>query len=95
MRLPHGGPRHAAAGETSATIAVPAFVNQTQTYRMGKLLTRDVVRELIGRTNITFSTRLEIPLTPREMHRLFRPSRALTYDGTDRTRSPAPWSPSP
>jgi len=32
------------------TIAVPAFVNQTQTYRIGQLLTRDVVRELIGRT---------------------------------------------
>src|SRR5882672_12117199 len=32
------------------TIAVPAFVNQTQTYRVGQLLTRDVVRELISRT---------------------------------------------
>jgi outer membrane lipopolysaccharide assembly protein LptE/RlpB len=32
------------------TIAVPAFVNLTQTYRIGQLLTRDVVREFIGRT---------------------------------------------
>jgi outer membrane lipopolysaccharide assembly protein LptE/RlpB len=32
------------------TIAVPAFVNQTQTYRIGEMLTRDVVREFIGRT---------------------------------------------
>jgi len=36
--------------ENVRTIAVPAFVNQTQTYRIGQLLTRDVVRELIGRT---------------------------------------------
>jgi len=33
------------------TIAVPVFVNQTQTYRIEQILTRDVVREFIGRTH--------------------------------------------
>jgi outer membrane lipopolysaccharide assembly protein LptE/RlpB len=33
------------------TIAVPVFVNQTQTYRIEQMLTRDVVREFIGRTH--------------------------------------------
>jgi outer membrane lipopolysaccharide assembly protein LptE/RlpB len=33
------------------TIAVPGFVNQTQTYRIEQMLTRDVVREFISRTN--------------------------------------------
>ena len=32
-------------------IAVPVFVNQTQTYRIEQVLTRDVVRELLGRTH--------------------------------------------
>jgi len=32
-------------------LAVPVFVNQTQTYRIEQMLTRDVVRELIGRTH--------------------------------------------
>lgn len=32
-------------------LAVPMFVNQTQTYRIEQVLTRDVVRELIGRTH--------------------------------------------
>jgi outer membrane lipopolysaccharide assembly protein LptE/RlpB len=32
-------------------LAVPIFVNQTQTYRIEQILTRDVVRELIGRTH--------------------------------------------
>ena len=32
-------------------IAVPVFVNQTQTYRIEQMLTRDVVREFIGRTH--------------------------------------------
>jgi outer membrane lipopolysaccharide assembly protein LptE/RlpB len=32
-------------------LAVPMFVNQTQTYRIEQILTRDVVRELIGRTH--------------------------------------------
>lgn len=31
-------------------MAVPVFVNQTQTYRIEQILTRDVVRELTGRT---------------------------------------------
>jgi outer membrane lipopolysaccharide assembly protein LptE/RlpB len=33
------------------TIAVPTFINQTQTYRIEQIFTRDVVRELIGRTH--------------------------------------------
>jgi len=32
------------------TIAVPMFINQTQTYGVEQVLTRDVVRELLGRT---------------------------------------------
>ncbi len=36
---------------TVRTIAVPGFKNQTQTYRIEQILTRDVVREFIGRTN--------------------------------------------
>jgi len=36
--------------KTVRTIAVPMFVNQTQTYRIEQILTRDVVRELVGRT---------------------------------------------
>jgi outer membrane lipopolysaccharide assembly protein LptE/RlpB len=31
-------------------LAVPVFVNQTQTYRIEQILTHDVVREFIGRT---------------------------------------------
>jgi outer membrane lipopolysaccharide assembly protein LptE/RlpB len=33
------------------TIAVPVFINQTQSYRIEQVLTRDVVRELVGRTH--------------------------------------------
>ena len=33
------------------TLAVPMFVNQTQTYRIEQILTRDVVREFLGRTH--------------------------------------------
>ncbi len=33
------------------TIAVPIFVNQTQTYRIEQVLTRDVVREFLARTH--------------------------------------------
>ena len=33
------------------TIAVPVFVNQTQTYRIEQMLTRDVVREFLARGN--------------------------------------------
>ena len=32
------------------TIAIPAFINQTQTYHIEQLLTQDVVREFVGRT---------------------------------------------
>lgn len=32
-------------------IAIPGFTNQTQTYRLEQLLTQDVVREFISRTN--------------------------------------------
>jgi outer membrane lipopolysaccharide assembly protein LptE/RlpB len=31
-------------------LAVPVFINQTQTYRIEQLLTHDVVREFLGRT---------------------------------------------
>jgi outer membrane lipopolysaccharide assembly protein LptE/RlpB len=34
-----------------STIAVPMFVNQTQTYRIEQVLTRDVVRELVARSH--------------------------------------------
>lgn len=33
------------------TIAVPVFINQTQTYRIEQILTRDVVREFLARTH--------------------------------------------
>jgi outer membrane lipopolysaccharide assembly protein LptE/RlpB len=33
------------------TIAVPIFINQTQTYRIEQMLTRDVVREFLARTH--------------------------------------------
>jgi Lipopolysaccharide-assembly len=36
--------------ESVRTIAIPGFVNQTQTYRIEQTLTRDVVREFISRT---------------------------------------------
>ena len=36
---------------TVRVLAVPMFVNQTQTYRIEQMFTRDVVRELIARTN--------------------------------------------
>ena len=37
-------------------LAVPMFVNQTQTYAIEQTLTRDVVRELIGRTHYRVET---------------------------------------
>ena len=37
--------------ENVKILAVPMFVNQTQTYRIEQFLTRDVVRELIDRTH--------------------------------------------
>lgn len=33
------------------TLSIPGFVNQTQTYRIEQLLTQDVVREFVSRTN--------------------------------------------
>lgn len=36
-------------------IAVPVFVNQTQTYRIEQLLTRDVVREFLARSKYRIS----------------------------------------
>ena len=33
------------------TLAVPVFINQTQAYRVEQMLTREVVREFIGRTH--------------------------------------------
>jgi Lipopolysaccharide-assembly len=38
------------------TIAVPAFVNQTQSYRIEQILTAAVVREFTSRTNYRIST---------------------------------------
>jgi outer membrane lipopolysaccharide assembly protein LptE/RlpB len=37
--------------ESVRTIAVPGFKNQSQTYRIEQILTRDVVREFAARTN--------------------------------------------
>ena len=37
--------------ENVRTIAVPAFVNQTQTFKMEQMLTAAVVREFVTRTN--------------------------------------------
>jgi len=37
--------------ENLHVLAVPTFVNQTQTYRVEQILTRDVVREFIDRTH--------------------------------------------
>lgn len=36
---------------TLRVLAIPGFRNQTQTYRIEQILTRDVVREFLGRTN--------------------------------------------
>ena len=37
------------------TIAVPVFINQTQTYRIEQVLTRDVVREFLARSKYRVS----------------------------------------
>ncbi|MGC2698513.1 MAG: LPS assembly lipoprotein LptE [Candidatus Angelobacter sp.] len=37
------------------TIAIPEFINQTQTYRIEQTLTRDVVREFVARTHYKVS----------------------------------------
>ena len=36
---------------STRSIAVPVFINQTQNYRIEQMFTRDVVRELLGRTH--------------------------------------------
>ena len=37
--------------ESVRVIAIPGFVNKTQTYRIEQILTRDVVREFVSRTS--------------------------------------------
>jgi outer membrane lipopolysaccharide assembly protein LptE/RlpB len=44
------------------TIAVPAFVNQTQTYRIEQTLTSAVVREFVTRTNYHMSNQAIDPM---------------------------------
>lgn len=57
MALPISGCGYHTAGHAARipasvrTIAVPVFVNQTQTYRIEQILTRDVVREFLARTH--------------------------------------------
>jgi outer membrane lipopolysaccharide assembly protein LptE/RlpB len=46
----HTASRAAQLPENVKTIAVPAFVNQTRTYRIEQLLTSSVVREFTSRT---------------------------------------------
>lgn len=61
-------------------LAVPMFVNQTQTYRIEQILTRDVVRELIGRTHyrvVTDSASPDASLTGTVLSAQATP---LTYD---------------
>lgn len=47
----HTAGRAAQLPENVKTIAVPAFVNQTRTYRIEQLLTSSVVREFTSRTH--------------------------------------------
>ncbi len=47
----HAAGRAAQLPENVKTIAVPAFVNQTRTYRIEQLLTSSVVREFTSRTH--------------------------------------------
>lgn len=61
-------------------LAVPMFVNQTQTYRIEQILTRDVVRELIARTHyrvVTDSASPDASLTGTVLSAQATP---LTYD---------------
>jgi len=46
----HTGAHAVAIPQTVHTIAVPAFVNQTQTYKIEQILTSAVVREMTTRT---------------------------------------------
>jgi outer membrane lipopolysaccharide assembly protein LptE/RlpB len=45
------GGRSARLPANVRTIAVPGFVNETQIYRIEQMLTREVVREFVSRTN--------------------------------------------
>jgi outer membrane lipopolysaccharide assembly protein LptE/RlpB len=47
----HTSGRSSRLPENIQVLAVPMFVNQTQTYRVEQLLTRDVIREFIDRTH--------------------------------------------
>jgi outer membrane lipopolysaccharide assembly protein LptE/RlpB len=47
----HTAGRAVTIPESVRTIAIPAFVNQTQTYKIEQLLTSAVVREMITRTH--------------------------------------------
>lgn len=47
----HAVGRSSRLPENVKVLAVPVFVNQTQTYRIEQILTRDVVRELLARTH--------------------------------------------
>ncbi len=47
----HTAGRAARLPQNLHVLAVPMFANQTQTYRVEQILTRDVVREFIARTN--------------------------------------------
>jgi outer membrane lipopolysaccharide assembly protein LptE/RlpB len=45
------GGRSARLPANVRTIAVPSFVNETRTYRIEQMLTQEVVREFVSRTN--------------------------------------------
>jgi outer membrane lipopolysaccharide assembly protein LptE/RlpB len=47
----HTAGRAATIPENIRTVAIPAFVNQTQTYKIEQMLTAAVVREMITRTH--------------------------------------------
>lgn len=61
-------------------LAVPIFINQTQTYRIEQILTQDVVREFIGRTRyrvVTTTADSDATLNGTVLSALASP---LTYD---------------
>ena len=51
LRVSHGRPCWCSLPENVKTIAVPAFVNQTKTYKIEQMLTESVVREFTTRTH--------------------------------------------
>jgi lipopolysaccharide assembly LptE-like protein len=61
-------------------LAVPVFVNQTQTYRVEQILTRDVVREFIARTNYRVITTPESADAVLRCTVLSAQASPLTYD---------------